>query len=373
MVSNGQNRPNQDGTDMRHFTHAPIAPFVDQMIEALSEPALLLDRNGRVLKANEISYEWFGRWIDGQSYVSVFRQPDLLSPVEDAYLHQRSGRARFTHSSGAVDTLFEVTVSPLVDGVSPRPVVMLVFRDVSAALEEESMRRDFVANVSHELKTPLTAVMGFIETLQGPARQDPKAQSRFLGLMAQETSRMNRLVSDLLALSRLEGSARQRPRNVVDLMALLGETVDALGPLAEQDGVDIVLTGPDAAPAPADADQLVQVATNLIENAVKYGAQPGQVHVTVERLGREPVLKGPAWLLTVRDDGGGIPAEHLPRLTERFYRVDTGRSRSEGGTGLGLAIVKHIVNRHRGRLRIESKEGRGTAVHVTLPATIPDA
>lgn len=341
--------------------------LIAQVIDALAEPAMLLDANGRVSMANLSSHEWFGTWIDGQSYVSVLRQPDLLAPVEGAFSNRATATARFSHSSGAVETLFDVTVTPLESGLL-RPLVLLVFRDVSARRNEESMRRDFVANVSHELKTPLTAIMGFIETLQGPARRDTKAQDRFLGLMAQETGRMNRLVSDLLALSRLEGLTRRRPTDAVDLCTVVRETVDALERAANISSVSLEIDGPASATVIGDRDQLMQVAMNLLENSIKYGASPGSIKITISRITREPVLRGPAWSFRVQDEGPGIPPEHLPRLTERFYRVDTGRSREQGGTGLGLSIVKHIVNRHRGRLRIDSREGQGTSLTVTLPA-----
>ena len=339
---------------------------VDPILAALEEPVLLLDAAGRVRVANSAAQERLGVWVVGRSYVAVIRQPALLAPVETALFERRPGTARFSHSTGEVETLFDVTVTPLP---GPRRDVLLVFRDRSDRDTGESMRRDFVANVSHELKTPLTAVIGFIETLQGPARGDAKAQTRFLTLMAQETARMSRLVSDLLSLSRLEVQSRRRPEGRIDLAAILREAIDVLTPGA--DGVDIAYDGPEAVIVPGDRDQLMQVASNLIENAVKYGGRPGCVTVTLRRVEREPVIRGGAWVLTVRDDGPGIAPEHIPRLTERFYRVDTGRSRAEGGTGLGLAIVKHIVNRHRGRLKIDSGAGRGTSVHVTLPAEVP--
>lgn len=342
--------------------------MIEPVLEALLEPALLLDGTGRVSLANGAARERLGVWVLGQSYVSVLRQPALLGPVEDAFADGRPGTARFTHSSGEVETTFDVTVSPLPPERQERRQVLLVFRDVSEQRAGESMRRDFVANVSHELKTPLTAVMGFIETLQGPARADPKAQARFLSMMAQETARMNRLVSDLLSLSRLEAQSRRRPTERLDLMMVVGEAVATLRPGAEADGVAIVVEGPREAPAPGDRDQLIQVLSNLVENAVKYGARPGTVTLRLSLIEREPVIRGPAWRITVADHGVGIPPEHIPRLTERFYRVDTGRSRAEGGTGLGLAIVKHIVNRHRGRLRIDSVPGQGTEVAVVLPA-----
>ena len=303
-----------------------------------------------------------GAWILGQPHMAVLRQPALVAPVEDALAGGGTGRARITHSSGAAQVSYEVTVTPL-DGP-----VLLVFRDQSELQAGASQRRDFVANVSHELKTPLTAIAGFIETLRGPARDDTAARERFLAMTAQEVERMNRLVSDLLSLSRLEGQARRRPTALVDLSDLVTEVAGLLRPGAEEAKVTLSLDLPEAAPIRGDGDQVKQVLTNLIENGIKYGGRPGQVTMAIRRIAREPVLRGPAWALTVADDGPGIAPEHIPRLTERFYRVDTGRSRAQGGTGLGLSIVKHIVNRHRGRLRIESGEGDGTRVTIVLPA-----
>ncbi|CTQ50710.1 sensor histidine kinase [Jannaschia donghaensis] len=341
--------------------------MIESILDALLEPALLLDGAGRVVIANASARERLGVWVIGRSYVSVLRQPALLSPVEDAYAKNDDGVARFIHSSGEVETPFEVRVTPMSGGDGTRHV-LLVFRDLSEVHAGESMRRDFVANVSHELKTPLTAISGFIETLQGPARDDADARTRFLGMMAQEAARMNRLVGDLLSLSRLEGQSRKRPTDMVDLIEVVTETLRTLQPGAEVEGVEIVSDLPDRAGVLADRDQIVQVLTNLIENAVKYGHQPGRIALTLKHVAREPVIRGPAWRLIIRDDGVGIAPEHIPRLTERFYRVDTGRSRAQGGTGLGLAIVKHIVNRHRGRMRIESVPGQGTTVSITLPA-----
>ncbi|WP_347882283.1 ATP-binding protein [Jannaschia ovalis] len=312
--------------------------------------------------ANPAARDVLGAWIVGQPHMAVLRQPALVSPVEDALAGGIEGRARITHSSGAVEAAYEVRITPL-DGT-----VLLVFRDLTEAQAGASQRRDFVANVSHELKTPLTAIAGFIETLQGPARDDPAARGRFLAMMAQEVARMDRLVSDLLSLSRLEGQARRRPTDRLDLAALASEAAGLLRPGAEAEGVRIALDLPEAAPVQGDRDQLMQVLSNLIENAVKYGARPGRVTLTLQPVAREPVLRARAWRLEVADDGPGIAPEHVPRLTERFYRVDTGRSRAQGGTGLGLSIVKHIVNRHRGRLRIESAPGEGTRVSVILPA-----
>lgn len=230
------------------------------------------------------------------------------------------------------------------------------------------MRRDFVANVSHELRSPLTVLSGFIETLQGPARDDASARERFLAIMAQEARRMNRLVSDLLSLSRLEANERIRPRERVVPAEVLRATVAALRPLIEDSGIQLEIDDATAeASVPGDRDQLVQVFHNLVENAIKYGGAGGRVTVTLRTHPRWPGILGEALSVCVADAGEGVDPIHLPRLTERFYRVDSHRSRQMGGTGLGLAIVKHIVNRHRGRLAIDSERGRGSRFTVILP------
>jgi two-component system, OmpR family, phosphate regulon sensor histidine kinase PhoR len=244
----------------------------------------------------------------------------------------------------------------------------LLVRDFTAGVAA-AIRRDFVANVSHELRTPLTALLGFIETLKGAARDDPAARERFLNIMEREAERMNRLVQDLLSLSRVEAEERVRPTERVDIVAHLGSAVAALRPMAEGAGVALQVTG-EAGPLmiAADADQMTQVFHNLIENAVKYGGAGKLVTIAVSREERDLSLRGPAVRIDVIDKGEGIDPLHLPRLTERFYRVDSHRSRERGGTGLGLAIVKHIVNRHRGRFRVESVKGQGSTFSVILPA-----
>ena len=252
----------------------------------------------------------------------------------------------------------------------PQSRVMLVsFQDVTHLEQAGQMRRDFVANVSHELRTPLTALIGFIETLRGAASDDAAARDRFLAIMQDEAGRMNRLVGDLLSLSRVEGEERVRPREEVDLSGQLGSVLNSLRPLAEEAGVAFWFDKPEAAVIiPGDADQLRQVFTNLIENAIKYGGSGGAVNVIVTVSERDPALRAPAVRVQVIDRGPGIDPMHLPRLTERFYRADSHRSRQLGGTGLGLAIVKHIVNRHRGRLRVESTLGEGATFTVILPS-----
>jgi two-component system phosphate regulon sensor histidine kinase PhoR len=246
---------------------------------------------------------------------------------------------------------------------------LCVFEDLTEAEQMGQMRRDFVANVSHELRSPLTAVLGFIETLKGAAKDDPAARDRFLSIMEREAGRMNRLIHDLLHLSRVEADERVRPTERIDVLEIVQSTMASLRPLGQSSGVDVVLEcGPGEGPrpwvVPGDADQLTQVFQNLIENAVKYGGAGGVVTV---RILPDQLPKSAAIRVEVIDKGTGIDPIHIPRLTERFYRVDGHRSREKGGTGLGLAIVKHIVQRHRGRLSIDSALGKGSTFRVVLP------
>jgi two-component system phosphate regulon sensor histidine kinase PhoR len=286
------------------------------------------------------------------------RTPAVLEAISAATRGGGVHDARMTVRRDGQEQLFQVTVSAQGDGM-----VLCVFRDISEAEKAGAMRRDFVANVSHELRTPLTALIGFIETLRHAARDDPAARDRFLGIMEHEAGRMNRLVRDLLHLSQVEANERVRPRDPVEVRPLLEGVIASLRGVAERTGASVVLTG-EGATVPGDADQLTQVFTNLIENALKYGAAGQEVRVT---LTPEETVRGPAVRVEVADQGEGIDPVHLPRLTERFYRVDSHRSREMGGTGLGLAIVKHIVSRHRGWLRVESAPGEGSRFSVVLP------
>jgi two-component system phosphate regulon sensor histidine kinase PhoR len=230
------------------------------------------------------------------------------------------------------------------------------------------MRADFVANASHELRTPLAALTGFIETLKGPARDDPAARERFLAIMDEQARRMARLIDDLLSLSRIELNAHLRPATPVDLHPIVRQVVDALQTLAFDRGVKITVNAPpEPLIVPGDRDELIRVFENLIENALKYGGSGKRVDITLSRVAAPDGQ--PEARVAVRDYGPGIAAEHLPRLTERFYRVDVAGSRAQGGTGLGLALVKHILNRHHGRLSIESKLDHGATFTVRLPAS----
>lgn len=351
------------------------------IMEAVPEPMLHLSDTGLVVRTNQGARKLLGDWIEGRSYAAVLRQPGLLGRIEAAQAGGFESEAQLHLNDQTGETQFRVRITPMGEpNARGIRALLLHMTDITHLHEAEEMRRDFVANVSHELRTPLTAVMGFIETLRGPARDDAAARERFLGIMEAEARRMNRLVSDLLQLSRVEAQERQRPSGDVDLKAVLEGVIAALRPVVEEQGGALILQTlpPAAGLVPVmigdgyrlrgDRDQLMQVFLNLAENALKYGG-PGKP-VTL-RLGWQEgmgAIKGPVLVTQVIDQGEGIDPLQIPRLTERFYRVDSHRSRAMGGTGLGLAIVKHIVNRHRGRLRIESTLGQGSVFSVVLPA-----
>lgn len=336
-----------------------------RLLSGIPMPLLIVGPDRLVVEANPAALALFSAApgaVVGRHHGLLVRAPDLLAAIDAALGRQEAGVVRLVTPTQGPDRVHEVTVTPVDAGV------LLAFADLTEAEEMDRMRRDFVANVSHELRTPLTAISGFIETLRGAARDDAAARGRFLAIMAAEAERMNRLVRDLLQLSRVEAEERIRPQTHIDLAAIARSVVDSLQPLARGGEVHLCLEGAHTeAPLRADGDQMVQVLTNLTENAIKYGSPAGST-VTVS-LTREEGPRGPVLRLAVQDQGAGIDARHIPRLTERFYRVDSHRSREKGGTGLGLAIVKHIVQRHRGRLVIESHLGKGSTFSVLLPMT----
>ncbi|MGR3794883.1 sensor histidine kinase [Vannielia sp. SX4] len=335
---------------------------IEALAEAVPTPLIVIGADARIEAINSPAAELFGRIGQGRHYSLQLRQPSVAQLIENALSLGHSGQARVRRVEGEGEQIFQVKATPL-DGR-----VVLAFEDLSQTEAANQIRRDFVANVSHELKTPLTALTGFIETLRGPAKNDEAARERFLGIMERETARMNRLVNDLLSLSRVEAVALQRPSGLVDVPQLLASAANALKPLAEEARLELVRDLPQDLPkVPGDADQLTQVFTNLIENALKYGGGGGKIEISVALEERVIALRGPALRCAVRDYGDGIDPRHIPRLTERFYRVDSHRSREMGGTGLGLAIAKHIVARHRGRFMIESELGQGACFTVFLP------
>jgi two-component system, OmpR family, phosphate regulon sensor histidine kinase PhoR len=341
------------------------------LLDALPDPLLLVGPGRVVANANRAAEQLFGHDPVANPLETSLRDPGVLAAVDEALA--KHGDAQLTlQLPGPPSRAFGVEIVPVQ--LQARSAALIGLRELTEQLMIERMRSDFVANASHELRTPLAALSGFIETLAGPARNDPEARARFLKTMAGEAARMTRLVNDLLSLSRIEASEHQAPSDRVDLIACLETVVDTLHPYAERRHVALEQRWPDQLPAIAgDRDQLIQLVTNLIDNAIKYGGEGGRVGVACEHLaaaphGAGPLSGRPTVRLVVEDHGPGIAREHLPRVTERFFRIDPARSRQLGGTGLGLAIVKHIVRRHRGHLSIESELGRGTTVTVYLPA-----
>lgn len=335
-----------------------------EIVEALPYPVVLVGPDQRLRASNAPAIALLGITSVGQHFVVSLRNPAVVSAVERVLVRGEPAEATMRHLDDTRETLWRAIARPVT--TSDGRGALISFEDITVMEETGQIRRDFVANVSHELRTPLTAFRGFVETLRGAARSDPEAQDRFLAIMEREAERMSRLIDDLLSLSRVEQDVRVQPRETADLVAITEQAVALLSnhPKAGQ----IILDAPESAMVQGDVRQLQQVVTNLLENALKYGSPDGQVRIDIAGPGRDAVLQRMAWRLSVSDEGEGIESHHIPRLTERFYRVDSHRSREMGGTGLGLAIVKHIVTRHRGRLRIESEPGKGSVFSVFIPA-----
>ncbi len=343
-----------------------ISQLFSPILAALPIPVMVVGPTERIEAVNAAAQRLFGTDGTGRHYITALRQPSVLDAVEQVLRDGQTRQSRYLATANAHDTTWQVTVAALA--MPQGQGVLLSFEDISAVEVASQMRRDFVANVSHELRTPLTAVLGFVETLKGAARDDPVARDRFLDIMDREAGRMARLVADLLSLSRVEEDERRRPLGEVELVGLIQGVAAAFEPVAVAAGIILGLHLPPApVTVPGDSGQLRQVVTNLIENAIKYGGAAKPIDVTLTHVVQEPTLRTEAIRICVADQGEGIAPHHLPRLTERFYRVDAHRSREIGGTGLGLAIVKHIINRHRGRLRIESTLGQGSKFTVILP------
>ncbi len=351
------------------------AATVEAVVAAAPIPLILLAPDGTVVAFSAGARTLAPALRRGEAAVLALRDPDVVEAIREV---GAGGFARRVEISQRVplDRWYAIHVDPVPFTSAPAAPagrgahgLLLTVNDLTPLRRVEEMRADFVANASHELRTPLAALSGFIDTLQGAARDDAAARERFLRIMREQARRMARLIDDLLSLSRIELNAHIQPAARVALAPLVRGVIDGLQMLAQERKVSVEMVD---APAPVvvrgDRDELVRVFENLIENALKYGSAGGRVVVT---LSGAPAPGGEA-SAAVRDFGPGIAAEHLPRLTERFYRVDAAHSRAEGGTGLGLALVKHILNRHRGRLTIASKVGEGATFTVRLPAA-PDA
>jgi len=348
-------------------------PDLNNLLNAIPMPLIAIGKSERIEDMNDAAAGFLGGEILGRHFVTGLRQPALLEAIEHVFAERTKKMTRFLGRDGDQEVRWEVICAPVMTK-GDFSGVLVSFTDVSAVENANQMRRDFVANVSHELRTPLTALSGFIETLRGAARDDAKVRDRFLGIMENEAGRMNRLVGDLLSLSRVEGDERMRPTDEVDVAVVLRSVVQILRPLALGQGCEVILNlSDDSTCLRGDRDQLQQVFTNLVENALKYGGKDKIVSIDVEAIEYDRSLRSPTLRVSVRDQGEGIQPEHIPRLTERFYRIDSHRSREMGGTGLGLAIVKHIVNRHRGRFRVESVPGEGSSFAVVLLQDTPHA
>ncbi len=341
---------------------------VEALLNAVEDPMLLVDGNWTVQQANEAARELFGHPLVDGPLVRALRNPEAIRALSLVLDGRRSEQAEFTIPTPE-PVPYRMQVAALSGGDRTGPAAVIVLRDISQLKAAQQMRSDFVANVSHELRSPLTTLTGLIETLSGPAKDDSEAQTRFLGIMAREAARMDRLIDDLLSLSRVEADERVRPTESVDVLKIVEPVIAVIRERPEAADREITFQPEfEACNVAGDQDQLTQVFQNLLENAVKYSNPGGKVTVTAERRKPTPKFASDVWAFSIVDEGEGIAAEHIPRLTERFYRIDSGRSRQMGGTGLGLAIVKHIVNRHRGRLIIMSREGVGTTMTVLLPA-----
>ena len=346
-----------------------VGDSLQAVVAGLPDPVIALDRNGRVLTLNEHARSLTPALRQGEPVSLALRMPELIEAIGRAYDTGEEQRVEYSERV-PLDRWFETIVVPVKRRSNPgRPdLVLMTFHDLTPLRRVEEMRADFVANASHELRTPLAALSGFIETLQGSARDDEKARERFLAIMQEQARRMARLIDDLLSLSRIELNAHRRPDVLVDLVPIVRQVVDGLETLARDRGVTVHVEAARAMTVPGDRDELVRVFENLVENALKYGAPGKRVDVTLAP--HESAEGEPEAQVAIRDYGPGIAPEHLPRLTERFYRVDVTESRAQGGTGLGLALVKHILNRHRGRLSIESKLGAGATFTVQLPTGV---
>jgi two-component system phosphate regulon sensor histidine kinase PhoR len=349
-----------------------LAASAQAIVDGLPDPLIAVDRQRRIVRTNRAALALLGPTLPDRDLSTALRHPGLLAAI-DSLLAMADGNF-VGPDQVAVDLVLSDTLERDVVAHArrlPRPaadgsLALIVLHDTTALRRAERMRADFVANASHELKTPIAGITGFIETLRGPARDDAAARERFLGIMAEQADRMRRLVDDLLMLSRIEQHEHARPDTEVDVTRVLEGVRDLLQLEASARKVAIELTIDPALPqAIGDYDELIVVFQNLIDNALKYAKPATTVKVAARPIGADRLA------VAVGDEGDGIPAAHLPRLTERFYRVDTARSRQLGGTGLGLAIVKHVVNRHRGRLDIQSTPGKGSVFTVTLPAAAP--
>ncbi len=338
------------------------------ILDSLPDPVVLLSGRRVVVEANRAARELFGAPMISRDLAMALRHPGVLDAV-DAVLAGIESRGTEITLPLEVPRSFNVYVAGMPEDAATGGIMaVLVLSETTLARRAEEMRADFIANASHELRSPLASLLGFIETLRGPASRDEAARIRFLEIMHREAKRMARLLDDLFSLSRVEVNEHVPPREAVDIALALGNAVDPLVMRAAERNMTIQIdASADLPHVTGDGDQLIQIFRNLVENSIRYAHANTAVRARARAVERIPDIGGPGVAVTVEDTSDGIPSESIPRLTERFYRVDKARSQALGGTGLGLAIVKHIVNRHRGKLTIESEQGVGSRFTVYLP------
>ncbi len=349
---------------MQHFPKA--------VLDHLPDPVILIGAQRQVLDMNRAAHDMLGSGQPGQDLAIALRHPDILRAVDSVIAGGEHVSVETTLPGSPPRT-----VAARVEGLNAEETTegiaaVLVITDLTALKQTERMRADFVANASHELRSPLSSIIGFLETLSGPAKDDAQARERFIGIMLREARRMTGLIDDLLSLSRVEINEHVRPTDITDIAGIIENVTETLAYKAAERGMTITVdVANDIAAVRGDSEQLVQVFQNLSDNAIKYGHENSQIHIALTSVERIPGSREGGVAVAVIDQGDGIPTESLPRLTERFYRADKARSREMGSTGLGLAICKHIISRHRGHLVIESILGKGSTFTVYLPVAEP--
>ncbi len=341
---------------------------IESILQAIPDPAVLLNASGLIVSFNGKAGTYY-LGLRKNSHISVcIRHPEVLEALSAVASGSKPLTVIFAERV-PVARRVEASLARLLPSRMSRQaevLVLMCLRDLTEQERINQMRSDFIANASHELRTPLASVVGFIETLQGSARDDVEARERFLNIMGDQAARMSRLIDDLLSLSRVEMNVHLLPNTQVDVRETVRYVADTLEPLARESDVELILDVPsEPLFVQGDRDELVQVFQNLVQNAIKYGRDGGKVTIEVSKTAPVDGQSGKVSVM-VADSGPGIAPEHIPRLTERFYRVDEGSSRKKGGTGLGLAIVKHVVNRHRGELKITSEKDKGSKFTVLL-------
>ena len=363
----GRNRPRFNQKNKKTKLKKPtsengVPEHLEFILNAISDPVIILDKSANIIYANSSAKTRLPNCQKNDPFSFCLRDPAVLEALENTIKSGLSTTVQYTERS-PIERFYELIISAIKTPVESKNTIILM-RDITRLQRMENTRADFVANASHELRTPLASIIGFIETLQGPAKADPKAHEKFLQIMGEQARRMSRLVDDLLSLSRIELTEHVSPKDQVDLVSVIKLIIDTLKGLAHERGVEIklnVLTHPSVMVL-GDRDELLRLFENLIENAIKYGQSGKQVDVSIFQQTNASYID-----VSVKDYGEGIEPQHIPRLTERFYRADIDSSRQQGGTGLGLAIVKHIITRHHGTLKIESIKGQGAKFTISIP------